>query len=177
MKIGIIGNGADKFTPHGTTIATKIIRKILLVDPMPVLVSGHSKMGGVDIWAEEIAIELGLESDIKAPKTESWSGDCGYKERNTDIAKASDYLYIIVADSYPAGYKGRQFLRNGMPYCYHCDTFDHLKSGACYTGKLFEKLTGRLRITMIIPNTEGNVVYKVGNRVLTEEMTEWRSLF
>ena len=171
-KIGIIGNGSDKFTPHGATIAKAVIVEILMANHKPVLMSGHSRMGGIDIWAEEIATQLGHEKDIKAPKTESWGGDYGYKERNLDIARSSDYLYVIVADSYPPDYNGQTFLKDGRQYCYHCNTFNHVKSGACYTRKLFEKAKSKLGVTVIIPNVGNVVIYKVGDKAHTKNFSE-----
>ena len=87
-------------------------------------------MGGVDIWAEELAEEYGHPTDIKAPRQQSWHGEYGYRARNLDIA-ASDIVHVIVADEYPPEYRGRRF-----KFCYHCkDTRDyHVKSGGCWTG-------------------------------------------
>lgn len=130
-KIGIVGNGADKFTDIGAKRAQKRIRQILLEHPGATVVSGHSPLGGVDIWAEEIAAELGYPTDIKTPEVHQWNPDgYGYKARNLDIAK-SDIVHVIVADEYPFEYEGRRFKS-----CYHCkDRRDyHVKSGGCWTG-------------------------------------------
>jgi hypothetical protein len=137
--IGIVGNGTDKFTTEGQAVAKAICIQILTTSLIrgekPVLVSGHSPVGGIDIWAEEAADWLGIPKDIKAPKVEQWNppGEYGYKARNLDIA-ASDVVHVILADIYPDEYTGRKF-----DYCYHCraagvpDT-DHVKSGGCWTG-------------------------------------------
>ena len=66
MRIGIVGHGTKKFTPETEKLAKDIIRKILLEAEDPIMVSGHSPVGGIDIWAEEIAVELGIPMDIKA---------------------------------------------------------------------------------------------------------------
>jgi hypothetical protein len=94
-----------------------------------IIVSGHSPVGGIDIWAEQGAVGLGMETDIKAPRQQSWGGEYGYRARNLDIA-ASDIVHVIVADVLPEDYTGRRF-----KLCYHCKTDDHVKSGGCWTGK------------------------------------------
>jgi len=130
MRIGIVGNGADKFTGLGELRAKLEIFKLIMSHPNSKIVSGHSRMGGVDIWTEEITKLCGreLDLDIKAPKEESWDGEYGYKARNIDIAK-SDVVFVIVADKYPENYEGQKFKK-----CYHCHTDYHVKSGACWTG-------------------------------------------
>jgi len=131
MRVGIVGNGEDKFTELGKLRAKLEIFKIVVSHPNAKIVSGHSIMKGVDIWTEEITKQCGRESDldIKAPKEESWEGEYGYKARNIDIAK-SDVVFVIIADAYPENYKERKFKE-----CYHCHTKSHVKSGACWTGK------------------------------------------
>ena len=78
---------------------------------------------------------MGLELDIKFPRQLKWNAEYGYKQRNIDIAKSSDVLYVIVVDKYPEGYKGMRFEK-----CYHCNMNDHVKSGGCWTGKVAMKL-------------------------------------
>jgi len=131
MKVGIVGSGEEKFTELGEHRARNVIAQIILTYPNIWIVSGHSIMGGVDTWTEEIAERLGRKSDldIKAPMQESWHGKYGYRARNIDIAK-SDIVFVIITDKYPEDYKGMHFKK-----CYHCDTTSHVKSGACWTGK------------------------------------------
>lgn len=130
-NIGIIGHGMDKFTEYGKQEACLKIKDILKNRKEgDVFISGHSPVGGIDIWSEEIAKELGYILDIKAPKQLVWEAEYGYKQRNLDIAKSSDIIYIIVVKELPKEYKGMKF--NG---CYHCNSKDHIKSGACWTGK------------------------------------------
>lgn len=129
MKIGIVGNGENKFTELGKERAKLQISQIIKSYPNAKIVSGHSIMKGVDIWTEEIARQYGNELDIKAPREEAWEGKYGYKARNLDIAK-SDVVFVIVADKYPEDYNGRKFKE-----CYHCHVNSHVKSGACWTGK------------------------------------------
>jgi hypothetical protein len=110
--------------------ARALIRELLT--GATVMVSGHSPVGGIDIWAEEEALALGVALDLKVPTTHSWDppGGYGYKARNLDIARSSDVVHVIVVDEYPDSYRGRRF-----PLCYHCGTSDHIKSGGCWTGK------------------------------------------
>lgn len=172
MNIGIIGNGADKFTyyemkeetfwPCSSERAKMSIREILtpLKNNIPkdslFLISGHSPMGGVDIWAEEMADELGIKKNIQAPQINRWEDEYdweygeikkGFKSRNLDIALISDELYIIVANKYPKEYRGKRF-----KMCYHDDRTDHVKSGACWTGKRFKEFHNKDPHYIIIDN-------------------------
>lgn len=146
MKIGIVGHGSDKFTERSKNEAKQLIKNILIFDsvtPMSlitkredvILVSGHSPVGGIDIYAEEIAKELGIPMDLKIPRQDTWTAEYGYKERNLDIARDSDEVHVILVDKYPKDYSGMKF-----KLCYHCKTSDHVKSGGCWTGHRAEKL-------------------------------------
>ena len=130
--IGIVGHEAAKFTPDTEAAAREIIR-MLLESPDAVVVSGHCHLGGIDIWAEEIADALGREKLIFPPKNLRWSG--GYKERNILIAQNSHIVHCIVVATLPAGYDGMRF-----EGCYHCNTPDHVKSGGCWTAKYARRL-------------------------------------
>jgi hypothetical protein len=128
LKVGIVGHGADKFTPLGEERARTLIRDLLT--DADVMISGHSPVGGIDIWAEEEALDLGVELDLKIPEINQWNPDgYGYRARNLDIASESDVVHVVLADTYPDGYTGRRF-----SYCYHCKTDQHPKSGGCWTG-------------------------------------------
>jgi len=144
MKIGIIGHGADKFTEVSRLNAAELIAAILKDycvqciekrDYDTGFVSGHSPVGGVDIWGEKIAKLLGIPLELKIPKQKCWDAEYGFKQRNLDIASSSDILHIILVDKYPKDYKGRKFSK-----CYHCNSSDHVKSGACWTAKEARKL-------------------------------------
>ena len=126
MNVGIVGHEEKKFNKTTETSAKEIIRNLL--HEGDTVVSGGCHLGGIDIWAEEIADELNLEKIIHLPKTRRWSG--GYKERNLAIAKDSDIVYCIVVEQYPENYEGMRF-----DYCYHCHTSNHIKSGGCWTAK------------------------------------------
>jgi len=154
MRIGIVGHAADKFTTQGKANARAAILEIILDYKLIclvnntelVVVSGHCPIGGVDIWAEQLARECGIETDIKAPKEHSWSGKYGYKARNLDIARDSDKIYVLLADSFPPDFKGKKFT-----YCYHCKTDNHIKSGGCWTAHQAIRL-GRVAEWVIIKN-------------------------
>lgn len=135
MRKGIIGNGTDKFTELGAERAKSKIVEILYREDT--VVSGHSPVGGIDIWAEEAGRLLGCGLDIKEPDVHQWNpvGGYGYKARNIDIAADSDELHVIVARSYPPDYQGRRF-----DLCYHCLRDDHVKSGACWTAKQAQRM-------------------------------------
>lgn len=87
-------------------------------------------MSGVDIWAEEVAAELGLPTSIHAPTRLTWSGPGGFMERNLRIAHESDAVLVVVVDHLPPGYAGMRF-----DDCYHCKGRNplHIKSGGCWT--------------------------------------------
>lgn len=133
MKVGWVGAGADKFTEVTEAIAKSLIRASLAAGDT--VISGHSPVGGIDIWAEEIAAELHLEKTIFSPQIYQWEPPDGYgfKARNLDIAKHSETLHIAVLAAYPPDYKGR-----GFSGCYHCarggEQRWHVKSGGCWTG-------------------------------------------
>lgn len=139
-SVGIVGNGSDKFTALGEQRARELIAELLVLNQATTMVSGHSPVGGIDIWAEEVADALMVELDIKEPEVHQWDppGRYGYKARNLDIAQA-DIVYVIVADVYPDEYRGRRF-----GACYHhrngegapvVTPTNHVKSGGCWTGK------------------------------------------
>ena len=139
-KIAIVGHGKDKFTDESARKARELITRILSRENHPhkgkiCLVSGHSPVGGIDIWAEEVAKELEIEMDIKSPRQHSWDGEYGYKARNIDIATSCDECHIILVNTLPQNYNGMRFNN-----CYHCAKHadasipNHVKSGGCWTG-------------------------------------------
>lgn len=151
MNIGIIGAEEKKFTVEARAEAIFKIAGILAdmeitTGSRHTVVSGHCHLGGIDIWAEEVADTQGCPKLIFPPKIYAWEG--GYKQRNIEIAKASDVIYVIVVRKLPPGMKADPWNENG---CYHCNRrmgkkFDyenvkrahgwlspHVKSGACWT--------------------------------------------
>ena len=133
-RIGIVGHEAAKFTVEGKRAAFRMIEALLT--HCDVLVSGGCHLGGVDIWAEEVADSIGATKIIHLPKKRSWHG--GYKERNEAIARDSDEVHIIVVNTLPAGFRGMTHA-----LCYHCGTRAHVKSGGCWTGKVAERMGKR----------------------------------
>lgn len=134
-RIGIVGHEAAKFTPDTEIIARRIIRRIIRAEEaLPVIVSGRCPLGGIDVWAEEIAEDFGCDTLIFPPKVNRWEG--GYKQRNIDIAKNSDAMHVIVVQRLPESYTGMRFSS-----CYHCHTDDHVKSGGCWTAWYWQRLS------------------------------------
>jgi len=146
MKVGIVGAGADKFTKSSEIKANEAIYQIFQkFGKDMVLISGHSPVKGVDIWSEIIADSLVIPMELKIPKQNKWDAEYGFKQRNLDIARDSDVLYVILVDKYPSNYKDRRFEK-----CYHCNSTDHVKSGACWTAKQAEKM-GKKVVRIVIP--------------------------
>lgn len=143
MILGVVGHAAEKFTPATEAAARKAIRDVVLWYGATRIVSGHCHMGGVDIWAEEVAAELGLPTSVHAPTKFTWSGKGGFMDRNLRIAEESDAVLVVVTDHFPPGYSGMRF-----PHCYHCKGRNppHVKSGGCWTawknGKGIWKIIG-----------------------------------
>ena len=135
MIIGIVGHEGAKFSPKGELDARSIITSLLTDPEVTEFVSGGCHLGGIDIWAEEIAASLNLPSTIYLPDVLRWEGEgngenllLGFKERNLQIAYSCDIVHCIVVSDLPSTYRGRRFSS-----CYHCDTDDHVKSGGCWT--------------------------------------------
>jgi hypothetical protein len=137
MIIGIVGSEEAKFTEMGK-IAAKLYLRILINKPdVEEVVSGGCHLGGIDIWAAEIARELGKPVTEFKPRHLTWNG--GYKERNLQIAERSDVVYCVTVDKLPDDFKGMKF-----EHCYHCNKDNHVKSGGCWTMK--KAKVGRLVI-------------------------------
>lgn len=128
MKVGIVGSEAAKFTDRTEYRAKKIIARLLDRPEVIHVVSGGCHLGGIDIWAEEIADALGKEKIVHLPKNLQWS--TGYAPRNLKIARDSDELFCITVAKLPSSYTGMVF-----DYCYHCNSRNHIKSGGCWTVK------------------------------------------
>jgi hypothetical protein len=142
--VGIVGHEAAKFTPGMESLARATIWKILedCAEPLTVI-SGGCHLGGIDVWAMQEARLLGFTTMEFKPQTLSW--EHGYKPRNIQIAEWSAILHVIVVKDYPPGFTGMTFTRKvaggGVkPFCYHCKSFRHVKSGGCWTGKYAQRL-------------------------------------
>ena len=141
-----MGHEAAKFTPAGIAAARALITQ-LLSDLDAVCVSGACHLGGIDIWAAEIARDLGRKLIEYPPETLHWEN--GFRERNIRIAERSDIVHCIVVNQLPESFAGRRF-----EYCYHCHTSDHVKSGGCWTRKYCEHTLGKRGQTHIINQKE-----------------------
>lgn len=147
MIKGIVGNGSDKFTVLGQFRARLIINSILNLPDK--LCSGHSIMKGIDIWAEQIAINKGCYSKSLIMKPIKEHKEF-YEIRNRMIAQYSNELHIIVAKQYPKKYTGKRF-----KICYHHKDefrFTHVKSGACWTGNMFRQIHHKEPIYHVVDN-------------------------
>ncbi len=130
MNLGIVGHAQEKFTAETEALARERIRERILQYGPVFIVSGRSPMGGVDLYAEEIAAELGIPTIIHAPTRNRWDGPGGFKERNLAIARDSDPVLVVVCRELPPEFAGMRF-----EDCYHCRgrTPPHVKSGGCWT--------------------------------------------
>ena len=142
MIVGIVGSEAAKFTNVTEESARLAIRNILNSTPATGCCSGECHLGGIDQWAREEAERMGIPFTPYAPAKQQWEG--GYKQRNLQIARASDVCVCISVSELPEGYKGMRFA-----HCYHCKANDHVKSGGCWTVKQAVKM-GKQGILYII---------------------------
>jgi hypothetical protein len=140
--LGIVGAEAAKFTKAGEAAAVQLIHEIIQAEfnapgqVQPSLTSGHCHLGGIDIWAEDAALQYCMETKIFEPGVLRWNGYPGYPgfhQRNISIAQTCDVLHNITVDQLPKGFSGMTFT-----HCYHCrkhgvDGYDHVKSGGCWT--------------------------------------------
>jgi hypothetical protein len=101
-KIAFVGADSSKWDQKGETVVRLKIRNIMryYMSAYPnafTPISGHSPKGGVDIWTEEIAKELGLEMKIFAPEVFAWEDEekVGYKKRNIMIAEECYILFVF----------------------------------------------------------------------------------
>lgn len=133
MIVGIVGSEEAKFTIETKKMSIDIIRQLLARPNVTAVCSGGCHLGGIDIWAEEVADEFGIDKLIFVPKTLSW--EKGYKPRNINIAENSDEVNCITVKTLPENYVGMRFI-----YCYHCKTYEHIKSGGCWTAKYAKSL-------------------------------------
>lgn len=127
MIIGIVGSEETKFTHLGKVRAFSKLLEIIENPEITEVVSGKCHLGGIDIWAIQVAKEVGKICTEFPPDRLSWEW---YKKRNLLIANKSDVVHCITVDKLPDTYNGMKF-----DYCYHCKTDGHIKSGGCWTMK------------------------------------------
>ncbi len=148
MILGIVGSEAAKFTESGEREAKRIIWDLVEMLKPEKVSSGDCHLGGIDVWAEEIADILGVETKIFPPKSRSWTH---YKARNIQIAEFSHTVICLSVDRLPSSYTGMRF-----PLCYHCvglEEPDHIKSGGCWTTK-YARSIGREGRLIVVNNAE-----------------------
>ncbi len=135
MIIGIVGVEKKKLTPARFVAAVLAIHEIVQSHDTEItgISSGDCHLGGIDKLAEAYADHRKLKKLIFPPTSKNWTG--GYRERNLQIANASDVVYCITVKTLPEGYDGMKF-----DLCYHCGTKDHVKSGGCWTVKQAQKM-------------------------------------
>lgn len=136
MKIGIVGSEGAKFTDQAGMEARCIIVALIEQSGADTVVSGECHLGGIDIWAKEKAIKLGLKYIGCPPAFKTWQS---FKRRNIEIAEASDRVVCITVKDLPPGFKEGGWER----YCYHCRTDQHIKSGGCWTVKYAREKLGK----------------------------------
>jgi len=142
--IGIVGNEEAKFTSLGRTRAFDKLVQLIDRPEIIKVVSGGCHLGGIDKWAIQVASELGKEIEEFLPEKLQWEG--GYKQRNIQIAEASEEVHCLSVNKLPENYSGMKF-----EYCYHCHRNDHIKSGGCWT-ILYAKRIERKGFLWIIEN-------------------------
>jgi hypothetical protein len=130
LKLGVVGHEQAKFTPETEAQARRAINDAIDVFEPEALVSGHCPLGGVDIYAEEIAAERGMQMIVHAPRVNSWGAPGGYKARNLRIARDSDLVLCVSLRELPDTFDGMRF-----EACYHCAGRNppHVKGGGCWT--------------------------------------------
>lgn len=143
MKLGIVGVEAAKLTPETEAKAIKAIEELIESHGATCVVSGECHLGGIDIIARDTARRLGLDYHGWPPKSQDWLN--GYKPRNVGIAEDSEAVVCITVKTLPKAYTGTRF---GL--CYHCKSYDHVKSGGCWTTKYARSL-GKPGWTIVIP--------------------------
>ena len=140
MILGIVGSEGAKFN-KGTELSARLRIRSLFIDYAPTLVvSGGCHLGGIDIWAVEEAKHYGIPTLEYLPEKRSWTY---YRKRNIQIAVKADITVCLTVDKLPLSYKGMRF-----PYCYHCQTSQHIKSGGCWTVKYSRDKLGKKSYTI-----------------------------
>lgn len=149
--------------PHVVSHVDKGLVKELKVQ---VLVSGGCPYGGVDIWAEAIAKELGIKTRIFKPQTRQWENKIvvtqsgvltfiGYKERNIEIAKSCDILYVISPRCQACGGTGVHSSDDlgGLctnTYCEKCKGLGYTFNGGVWTGNYAAKSNTGVKVVRIM---------------------------
>jgi len=130
-----------------------------------IVVSGHCPKGGVDIWVEEIADELGIAKEIYPAEVNQWEDSydehgresdwrgqpChrlkGYKSRNIQIAELCEVLYCIVPKTEDHPYSCSKTFKKY--HCIHCNQRNHLTNGGCWTMKYAKEIGKEAHLVVI----------------------------
>ena len=155
MKVGIVGPQENKWLPFQSNRVKQAITTILWqyqFDKELTMVSGGCPLGGVDIWAEEVAKERGIDTDIIKPDINEWEDRYateyenpyipvpilkGFKSRNIAIAKDSDVVYCLVPKMTLSF------------FCKHCWEYGHPSNGGCWTMKFAKKIGKETHLVII----------------------------
>jgi hypothetical protein len=133
MILGIVGSEAAKFTAETENLCCRMMEDLIKERQPTGITSGACHLGGVDIWAADLASIFGLDLIEHPPERLNWDG---YRARNIKIAETADEVVCFTVKDLPAG-----FLAGGWErYCYHCGTDSHIKSGGCWTTKYARKI-------------------------------------
>lgn len=144
MIVGIVGSEEAKFTDVGKIRAIAVIEKLIERPEVEEVVSGQCHLGGIDIWAIQIAFAHGKKITEFPPRRQSWEF---YRRRNLLIAERSHEVHCITVNVLPIHFMGMTF-----PLCYHCGTRDHVKSGGCWTMKKAIEM-GKVGELHVVSNT------------------------
>lgn len=150
MIVGIVGVEQAKFTPETEARARAYIRRLIEHPDCTGVTSGECHLGGVDIFAHEIADEVGKPFIPHPPAVLTWKGargQDGFEARNLKIARDADLLVCITVKTLPETYDGMRFPGG----CYHCKTplESHIKSGGCWTMHQAAKLGKRTKLVVL----------------------------
>lgn len=140
MKLGIVGLRASKFTPLTEQLAKEAIASLLDEYRPGVVISGGCHLGGVDVWTVEIAKKLHIPTVEYVPEVQRWEG--GYKQRNIKIAENSDMVVCVTVSELPER-------KEKFPWCYHCRTDQHIRSGGCWTVKYARGIGKEGRVVVV----------------------------
>lgn len=136
-RIAIVGSSLRKGMKPSRVESYNMIESILKKNGCDanncIIVSGHSPAGGIDIWAENIAKEKNIPTNIYYSK--GYSGQA-FTERNKKIANNSDMLYNIV-------------VKSPNSYCNYHKTYGHQQSGGCMTEMMAQREGIRTNLELV----------------------------
>ena len=137
MRILIVGPQADQWKTEYKEKAIQEIYRILSLNYIDgiIYICGECPYGGIDIWAKEVTIKLGIKIESYPPATKDWRG---YSQRNKLMAKICNICYCIVP-------------WNPLVKChYHYPYFlQHPQNGGCWTRKYANKLGKETHLVVI----------------------------